>query len=229
MKQKLERQLDLTAKKLKQNKEAEIVNDTKISVANQMHNGDDWGYGSDLDAVHLDNGQLDAKIENEHQLIIHIEKVQECDLLKQQIYECKFNRDQNGDKWLEFNKHAFPLLENNTRLDNITNSTKIARISNKYIEKNNTGENPYAVAADGRDYNNDDRFAFTLDPPNNNSDENNNFYIEEVGSGCITKPTFENPFIRFRFNVNGKFYQRENQNLGFLNLTIYSFSFIFDD
>ena len=90
MKKKIGEQLDLTAKKLMQNREAEIANDTKMEVANQMYSGGESGYGNDLDAVYQANGKLDAKIENEQELSSHIDNVQECDRLKMDNISCFF-------------------------------------------------------------------------------------------------------------------------------------------
>ena len=169
MKQKIGEQLDLTAKKLKQNREAEIANDTKIAVANQMYSGTygdssfagggDSGYGNDLDSVYQVNGQLDAKIENEQELSSHINDVQECDRLRQQIYEYKYNRDPEGTRWLELYKQSFPILEDGTNLTKISDPIRVAQIADRYAEKNNTGINIVNY--------------------NNNSGEGNNFYVEE--------------------------------------------------
>lgn len=97
--------------------------------------------------------QLDVKIENEQELSGHINDVQECDRLRQQIYEYQANRDPNGDKWRALYKNEYPHLENGDNLVKISDPIKVAQICDRYAEKNNTGMNV-----------------------NNN---NNNFFMEE--------------------------------------------------
>ena len=140
MKQEIGNELDLTIKKTKQNQQAAFANDTKANVAAAIYNGDDSsGLGTDFATVQQVNAGLDARIENEHELSEHIDNVQECDRLRRQIYDYKYNRDVNGDKWLALYKQTFPILQDGTNLDSIDDPRIIAQIADQYAEKNNTG------------------------------------------------------------------------------------------
>lgn len=89
-----------------------------------VYDGD--GLGSEFDGVQQVNAELDDDIQNEHNLSNNIDNREECDRLRKQIYDYKYNRDPEGTKWLTYYKQTFPILQNGTRLDDIYNPTIIS-------------------------------------------------------------------------------------------------------
>ena len=85
------------------------------------------------------NAELVDDIQNEHNLSNNIDNREECDRLRKQIYDYKYNRDPEGTKWLTYYKQTFPILQNGTRLDDIDNPTIISQICDQYAEKNTGG------------------------------------------------------------------------------------------
>ena len=170
MQQEIGNELDLTIKKTKQNQAATFANDTKANVASSIYNADDSsGYGNDFSTVQQVNAGLDSRIENEHELSEHIDNVQECDRLRQQIYDYKYNRDPNGTKWLALYQQSFPILQNGTNLTNIDDPRIIAQICDQYAEKNNTGIK----------YNNDITFSDSNSAGDSGNFNDGNFFVEE--------------------------------------------------